>query len=84
MLLSKGSVYIWQKAQLSLYRPAQAVRVPAGSGSQISRQSAHVGGKVVSPTHRKPLPPQKIRLVLISVRGCVDPRAIVRPEGLCQ
>jgi len=27
--------------------------------SQISRQSAHEGGKVVSPTHRPPLPPRK-------------------------
>jgi hypothetical protein len=60
------------------------VRVPGGWGFQISRQSAHEGGKVVSLTHRPPFTPREVFLVLISVRVWVDHRAIVWLEGLCQ
>ena len=41
------------------------------------KQSAHERGKFVNPTHRLPLPPQEIFLVLISVRGWVDPSTMV-------
>jgi len=75
----------WKKVKVkqSHYTPGQALRVPGGWSSQISRQSAHESSKVVSPTHRPPLP-QETFLVLISVRGWVHPRAVVWPEGLCQ
>jgi len=70
---------------------AKAVQLQAWSSPEGSRKlrftdfmtMAQDGGKVVSPTHRPPLP-QEMLLVLISVRGGVDPRVIRRSEGLCQ
>jgi len=40
--------------------------------------------KVVRPTHRPPLPPQDIPCYAYLSESWVDPRATVRPEGLCQ
>ena len=66
----------------------KAVPLQARRGPEISRKlrfpdfitTAQDGGKVVSLTHPPPLP-QEIFLVLICVRGCLDPRAVVRSEG---
>ena len=69
-------------------KKGKAVPLQAESGPEGSRKlrfpdymtTAQDGGKVVSLTHRPPLP-QEILLVLISVRVCVIPRAIMRSEG---
>jgi len=75
--------YSCQKVKKSHYRHGQAQRFRGGWGSQIPRQSAHVDVRVASPTHRPPLPPE-VFLVIISVRGWVEPRTLVRPKGLFQ
>jgi hypothetical protein len=77
LLLSELTVYTHTlhtfmyhgKGKAVPYRPWQALRAPGGQGSQVFRQSAHEGGKVVRTYAPAAFTPQERFPVLISVRG---------------
>ena len=76
----KSSDHPVKRGKQSRYRPGEALRFPGSYLSQISlkRHRMVVGCQPKAPTA---FTPQEIFLVLISVRGWVDPEAIVRSEG---
>ena len=58
----RAATDIWTvkvKVNQTHYMPGQALSVLGDCGAQVSRQSAHEGGKVVSPKHRPSLTPRK-------------------------
>jgi hypothetical protein len=71
VIAAPHEVYVRSKVKQSHYRP----RFQDSRYVNVVRLSALRTGRLY---------PQEIFLVLISVRGWVNPRTIVRPEGLCQ
>ena len=63
-----------------IYRPGVAQRVPGGLGSHDIR---HMKVVRLSASRTGRLYPQEMFLVLIFTKDRVDPRAMVRSEGIC-
>ena len=70
-----------RECSTTIFYPITVMGMPWGLHDAEARQSAYKSGKVVSPTNRQSFPPGNS---FISIRCWVNPRDIVRPEGLCQ
>ena len=82
ILRGRGSAYHCSKCNYIISVPLQAWGDPEGTRKlrfPHFMTTAQDGGKF-SLTHRSALP-REMHLVLVSVRGWIDPRAIVRTEG---
>ena len=73
-----------QKIELFLYRSGQVFRAAGGWSSQDFQTIGTWVWQGCQPYAQDAFTPQEKFLVLISVRGWVEPRATVRPDGLIQ